>query len=46
MLTLGQILAITIFTVMFLVIVVGRVNRFVPAIIGAALTLIIVFFLP
>ena len=43
MLTLSQILAITIFIVMFVAIIVGRVHRFIPALIGAALTLVIVF---
>jgi len=42
MLALGQILAITIFVVMFVAIIVGKVHRFVPALIGAALTIIIV----
>jgi len=42
-LTLSQILAITIFIVMFVAIIVGRVHRFIPALIGAALTLVIVF---
>jgi Na+/H+ antiporter NhaD/arsenite permease-like protein len=43
MLTLSQILAIAIFVVMFMAIIVGKVHRFVPALIGAALTLGIVF---
>lgn len=43
MLTLSQILAIAIFAVMFIAIIAGRVHRFIPAIIGAALTIIIVF---
>lgn len=43
MLTLGQILAIAIFVVMFMAIIVGKVHRFIPALIGAALTLGIVF---
>ena len=43
MLELSQIIAITIFAVMFIAIVIGKVHRFIPALIGAALTLIIVF---
>jgi Na+/H+ antiporter NhaD/arsenite permease-like protein len=43
MLTLGQILAIAIFIAMFVAIIVGKVHRFIPALIGAALTFIIVF---
>ncbi len=43
MLTLSQILAITIFIAMFLAIIAGMVRRYIPAIIGAALTIIIVF---
>jgi Na+/H+ antiporter NhaD/arsenite permease-like protein len=45
MLTLSQILAITIFIAMFVAIIVGRVHRFIPALIGAALTLVVVFLL-
>jgi Na+/H+ antiporter NhaD/arsenite permease-like protein len=45
MLTLSQILAIAIFVVMFIAIIVGKVHRFVPALIGAAFTLLIVFLL-
>ncbi len=41
--TLSQILAIAIFVVMFIAIVSGKVHRFIPALIGAALTLIVVF---
>jgi Na+/H+ antiporter NhaD/arsenite permease-like protein len=41
--TLSQILAITIFVAMFVAIIVGKVHRFIPALIGAAFTLIIVF---
>ncbi len=44
MLTLSQILAIAIFIVMFMAIIAGKVHRFIPALVGAALTLIIVFF--
>jgi Na+/H+ antiporter NhaD/arsenite permease-like protein len=43
MLILSQILAITIFILMFVAIIVGKVHRFIPALIGAALTLVIVF---
>lgn len=43
MLTLSQILATAIFIVMFVAIIVGKVHRFVPALIGAVLTIIIVF---
>jgi Na+/H+ antiporter NhaD/arsenite permease-like protein len=43
MLTLSQVLAIAIFIVMFMAIIAGKVHRFIPALIGAALTLIIVF---
>jgi Na+/H+ antiporter NhaD/arsenite permease-like protein len=43
MLTLSQILAIAIFIVMFMAIIAGKVHRFIPALIGAALTFIIVF---
>jgi len=42
MLTLSQILAIAIFVVMFIAIVSGKVHRYIPALIGAALTIIIV----
>lgn len=43
MIELSQILALAIFVVMFIVIVVGKVHRFIPALIGAALTIIVVF---
>ncbi len=43
MVILSQILAITIFIVMFIAIIAGTVHRFIPAIVGAALTIIIVF---
>jgi len=43
MLTLSQIFAIAIFVLMFLAIIIGKVHRFVPALIGAALTLVVVF---
>jgi len=42
MLALDQILAVTIFLIMFIAIVVGKVHRFIPALIGAALTIIVV----
>jgi Na+/H+ antiporter NhaD/arsenite permease-like protein len=45
MLTLSQILAIAIFVIMFAAIIAGKVHRFVPALIGAAFTLLIVFLL-
>ena len=45
MLILSQILAITIFVLMFVAIIVGKVHRFIPALIGAALTLGVVFLL-
>ncbi len=40
---LGQILAIIVFVVMFIAIVSGKLHRYIPALIGAALTIIIVF---
>ena len=43
MLTLSQILAIAIFILMFIAIIVGKVHRYIPALVGAALTLIVVF---
>jgi len=45
MLTLSQILAIAIFIVMFVAIIAGKVHRFIPALVGAAFTLGIVFLL-
>lgn len=45
MLTLSQILAIAIFIIMFAAIIYGKVHRYIPALIGAALTLGIVFLL-
>ncbi len=45
MLTLSQILAIAIFVIMFAAIIYGKVHRFIPALIGAAFTLLIVFLL-
>jgi Na+/H+ antiporter NhaD/arsenite permease-like protein len=41
--TLSQIFALAIFLVMFIVIIIGKVHRMIPALIGGALTLIIVF---
>ncbi len=41
--TLSQILAISIFIIMFGAIIYGKVHRYIPALIGAALTLIVVF---
>ena len=43
MLALSQILAIAIFILMFLAIIIGKVHRFIPALIGAGLTLVVVF---
>jgi Na+/H+ antiporter NhaD/arsenite permease-like protein len=43
MLTLSQILATAIFIVMFVAIIVGKVHRFIPALVGAVLIIIIVF---
>lgn len=43
MLMLSQVLAIAIFVAMFITIIVGPVHRFIPAIIGAALTIVVVF---
>ncbi len=42
MLELGQIFAIAIFVVMFVAIVIGKVHRFIPALIGAVLVIVIV----
>ena len=42
--TLAQILALAIFVVMFGVITWGKVHRYIPALVGAALVFIIVFF--
>lgn len=39
---LSQILAILVFTVMFVAIVIGKVHRYIPALIGAALTIVVV----
>ena len=43
MFTLSQILAIAIFITMFAAIVIGKVHRYIPALIGGALTCLIVF---
>ncbi|MFC1870389.1 SLC13 family permease [Chloroflexota bacterium] len=43
MFTLSQILALVIFLLMFIAIIIGKVHRVVPALIGAALTIIVVF---
>jgi Na+/H+ antiporter NhaD/arsenite permease-like protein len=40
---LSQILAISIFILMFIVIVIGKVHRFIPALIGGALVIVMVF---
>lgn len=45
MLGFSQVLAVAIFLAMFIGIVIGKVHRFIPAIIGAALTVIFVFFI-
>ena len=42
MLVLSQILAVAIFLAMFITIIIGKVHRFIPAIIGAALTILVV----
>jgi Na+/H+ antiporter NhaD/arsenite permease-like protein len=42
-LALSQILAIAIFIALFVAIIAGRVHRFIPALIGAGLTLLVVF---
>lgn len=43
MLDLSQVLAIAIFVVMFIVIVSGKIHRYIPALVGAALVIIVVF---
>jgi len=40
---ISQILAIAIFVLMFIAIIIGKVHRYIPALIGAGLTLTIVF---
>ena len=41
--TLAQILALVIFLVMFGVIMWGKIHRYIPALIGAALVIVVVF---
>ena len=41
--TIAQIAAIVIFLVMFVAIIIGKVHRFIPALLGASLTVIVVF---
>jgi len=43
MFALSQILAIVIFAIMFAFIVSGKIHRYIPALIGAVLVIIIVF---
>lgn len=43
MLVLSQVFAITIFLIMFITIIVGKMHRYIPALIGAALTILVVF---
>lgn len=43
MFELSQIIAIVIFVVMFAAIVIGKVHRFIPALVGALLVIVIVF---
>lgn len=45
MLTLPQVLAIAIFIGILVVIIIGKVHRYIPALIGAAATFIVVFFI-
>ena len=40
---LSQVLAVTIFVAMFVFVVIGKVHRFIPALVGAAVTVIVVF---
>ncbi len=40
---LAQILSLAIFLVMFVTIIIGKVHRYIPALIGAALTLLVVY---
>ncbi len=42
---LSQVLALAIFLAMFAAIIIGKVHRFIPALVGAALTLVVVFFI-
>jgi len=43
MMELSQILSIAIFAVMFITIIIGKVHRFIPALVGGALVIVIVF---
>ncbi len=43
MLAISQILAVLIFAVMFIAIIIGKVHRYIPALIGAALVITVVF---
>ena len=43
MFELSQILAIAIFILMFVAIIIGKVHRYIPALAGAALTVVVVF---
>lgn len=43
LMTVAQMLAIVIFLAMFTVIIAGRVHRFIPALVGAVLTVLVVF---
>ena len=45
MFTLAQTLAIVIFVGMLVNVIIGRVHRYIPALIGAALTIVVVFFI-
>ena len=43
MLDLGQILAIVIFILMFAAIISGKIHRYIPALVGGGLVLVVVF---
>lgn len=45
MLALSQVLALAIFLLLFIAIVIGKVHRYIPALVGAALTIGVVFLL-
>jgi len=45
MLTLPQVLAIAIFMGILVVFIIGKVHRYIPALIGAAVTFIVIFFI-
>ena len=45
MLTLSQVFALAIFVVMFVAIVSGKIHRYIPALVGAGLTVVVVFLL-